>query len=68
MHNFCLLNIRRPVLSAVFSLLLVVFGSDFFIKGAVGIADFLQIEKSIIGLTVVALGTSIPELFVSSAV
>ncbi len=26
MHNFCLLNIRRPVLSAVFSLLLVVFG------------------------------------------
>ena len=46
-------------------LLLVVFGSDFFINGAVGIADFLQIEKSIIGLTVVALGTSIPELFVS---
>ena len=26
MHNFCLLNIKRPVLSAVFSLLLVVFG------------------------------------------
>ncbi len=26
MHNFCLLNIRRPVLSSVFSLLLVVFG------------------------------------------
>ncbi len=26
MHNFCLLNIKRPVLSAVFSLLLLVFG------------------------------------------
>ena len=26
MHNFCLLNIKRPVLSSVFSLLLVVFG------------------------------------------
>ena len=26
MHNFCLLNIKRPVLSAVFSLLLVIFG------------------------------------------
>ena len=26
MHNFCLLNIKRPVLSFVFSLLLVVFG------------------------------------------
>ena len=26
MHNFCLLNIKRPVLSAVFSLLLIVFG------------------------------------------
>ena len=26
MHNFCLLNIKRPVLSFVFSLLLIVFG------------------------------------------
>ena len=26
MHNFCLLNIKRPVLSSVFSLLLIVFG------------------------------------------
>ena len=26
MHNFCLINIKRPVLSSVFSLLLVVFG------------------------------------------
>jgi len=26
MHNFCLLNIKRPVLSSVFSLLIVVFG------------------------------------------
>ena len=26
MHNFCLLNIKRPVLSSVFSLMLVVFG------------------------------------------
>jgi hydrophobe/amphiphile efflux-1 (HAE1) family protein len=26
MHNFCLLNIKRPVLSAVFSLLIVIFG------------------------------------------
>ena len=32
MHNFCLLNIKRPVLSSVFSLLLVVFGFYTFLQ------------------------------------
>ena len=62
LNNVKLIKILFLIISG---LLLVVFGSDFFIKGAVGIANFLQIEKSIIGLTVVALATSIPELFVS---
>ena len=44
---------------------LLFIGSDFFIGGAIGIATKIGVSYSIIGLTLVALGTSIPELFVS---
>ena len=41
------------------------FGGDWLVKGAVGLAERLNISPLIIGLTVVALGTSAPELVVS---
>jgi len=45
------------------------FGADWFIKGAVGIADYLLADdpnkNTIIGVTVVAFGTSAPELVAS---
>jgi cation:H+ antiporter len=37
-------------------------GADLIVVGAVGIADLLGVSKRIIGLTVVALGTSLPEV------
>ena len=40
-------------------------GSSLFLDGAVGIAIKIGVNNSVIGLTLVALGTSIPELFVS---
>ena len=46
-------------------LLSLFFGSDLLIKGAVGIATRLSISSEIIGLTVVAFGTSLPELITS---
>ncbi len=46
-------------------LLLLVFSGDFLVKGAVGIAENLGIDPLVIGLTVVAFGTSAPELFIS---
>lgn len=44
---------------------LLVKGADFFVDGASGIAKKLKIPSIIIGLTVVAFGTSAPELAVS---
>ena len=41
------------------------FGSEWFVDGAVGIADYLDVSKGVIGVTVVAFGTSAPELVVS---
>jgi cation:H+ antiporter len=38
------------------------FGSHFFVDGAVGLAEFFGIPSIIIGMTIVAIGTSLPEL------
>ena len=40
-------------------------GSDFLIDGAESIAQKLKIPEIVIGLTIVAFGTSLPELIVS---
>lgn len=45
--------------------LLLVKGADFFVEGASDIARKLGIPSIVIGLTIVALGTSLPELAVS---
>jgi cation:H+ antiporter len=42
------------------------FGADLLIKGAVGISGMLGVGEAFIGLTVVAVGTSIPELATST--
>ncbi|RMF10108.1 MAG: sodium:calcium antiporter [Candidatus Neomarinimicrobiota bacterium] len=44
---------------------LLYFGSDWFIRGAVTIARILGISEMVIGMTVVAFGTSLPELATS---
>lgn len=46
-------------------LVLLVFAGDYLVKGAVGLAENLDIPPLIIGLTIVAFGTSAPELFIS---
>ncbi len=46
-------------------LLLLVFGGDYLVKGATGIALKFDIPPMLVGMTIVALGTSAPELVVS---
>jgi cation:H+ antiporter len=40
-------------------------GSEFLINGAVGMAKFYQVSERVIGITIVSIGTSIPELAAS---
>jgi len=40
-------------------------GADFLVDGAVSIAKHLKVSHVVVGLTVVAFGTSLPELFVT---
>ena len=43
----------------------VYFGSELFVESAISIASFFNVPKFVIGITVVALGTSLPELVTS---
>ncbi|MBC7171169.1 MAG: calcium/sodium antiporter, partial [Polyangiaceae bacterium] len=52
----------RSLVTAVFGLVVLLVGGDLFIDGAVSIADSLGVSDRLIGLTVVAVGTSLPEL------
>ncbi len=46
-------------------LALLLLGGDWLVRGAVGLAERLSVPPLIIGLTIVSVGTSAPELFVS---
>lgn len=62
---------RKPIpltlIMTVFGLGIVILGSQLAVTGATTIAEKAGISESFIGLTVVALGTSLPELFTSVA-
>lgn len=53
------------ILMLVVGFVFLVKGADFFVEGASDIAKKLGIPSIVIGLTIVALGTSLPELAVS---
>lgn len=54
-----------PVLLVIFSLAVLYFGADFLVKGSSSLAVRFGISPLVVGLTVVAFGTSAPELLVS---
>jgi len=49
----------------VLGIVLLVVGGETLLRGAVGLATLLRLTPAVIGLTVVAAGTSVPELAVS---
>ena len=55
----------KSIILLVIGIALLVKGADFFVDGAGGIARKLKIPAIIIGLTIVSVGTSLPELSVS---
>jgi len=65
-------EVEAPSLSApmalvyfVVGLLITLLGARFLVQGAIGLAEDMGVSQTIIGLTIVAVGTSLPELITS---
>ena len=58
-------NIWLNVLFVIVGIVLVLWGADRLTEGAVGLAERMKISQMVIGLTIVAMGTSMPEFCVS---
>ena len=59
------MDILWNLLMLALGFVLLVKGADWFVDGAAGIANKFKIPQLIIGLTIVAMGTSAPEAAVS---
>ena len=57
--------IWKMLLSTVIGMALIIFGADVAVDAATKLAQIFGMSERFIGLTVVALGTSLPELFTS---
>jgi cation:H+ antiporter len=55
----------RSLLFVVLGIVGLAFGADWFVEGAVGIARTMGVSEQLIGVTIVAVGTSMPELVTS---
>lgn len=58
-------SLQRSLGAVLLGLILLIVGSRIVLAGAVGIAESLRISEALIGLTLVAVGTSLPELTIS---
>jgi cation:H+ antiporter len=58
-------SVLWTVIAVVCGLLLLIAGSQVLLLGAIGIAEYLGMPEAVIGLTLVAVGTSLPELSIS---
>ncbi|MAQ32160.1 MAG: hypothetical protein CMD26_05485 [Flavobacteriales bacterium] len=66
MTNFNFIkNIHMLYIEFAFSLLLLFIGSQLLVNASIIISNKLQVNRLIIGLTIVSLATSLPELFVT---
>lgn len=58
-------NAFKDIIYIIFSCFALKFGGDFVVKSSTNISYILNISERIIGLTIVSLGTSLPELITS---
>jgi len=57
---------KRALAELLFGFIGLLFGGEIAVRGAVGIAEHLGLSEAFIGLSIVAVGTSLPELATSA--
>jgi cation:H+ antiporter len=55
----------RSILVLIFGIIMIVLGGRWLVDGAVDLARLIGMSEAVIGLTVIAIGTSLPELVTS---
>ena len=63
----CMVAMMQSIALLMVGFVLLIKGADFFVEGSSSVARALRIPSMIVGLTIVAMGTSLPE-FVTSVV
>jgi cation:H+ antiporter len=58
-------SVLWTVIAVLVGLLLLIVGSQVLLTGAIGIATYFDVPEAVVGLTLVAVGTSLPELSIS---
>ena len=48
----------------IFGIIFLIYGSDLFVNSAINLAKNLQVSEAVIGLSLIAFGTSLPELVI----
>ncbi len=59
------INIKKVILKFIFGLCLIFIGSNIIVKNGIIIAKFIKVPTAVISLTIIALGTSLPELVIA---
>ncbi len=59
------MSIKKSIAFSLVGITSIIIGSNFAVSSATGIAEFLGISERMIALTIVAIGTSLPELVTS---
>lgn len=59
-------SLPKAILAFTFGLLAIILGGKFLVESSVSIAKFFGVSEALIGLTVAAVGTSLPELAASA--
>lgn len=60
------MNIWLAIVFIIFGLVLLIYGSNLFLEASVEIAKMFGMSQAVIGLTIIAVGTSLPELVTSA--
>lgn len=60
-----MMEMLKSIVLLLVGFILLIKGADFFVEGSSSVAKSLRIPSMIVGLTIVAMGTSLPELAVS---
>lgn len=62
LHSFKHINLAKEILIFIMSLSLIIISGELIVQGAVNLSEALNISLGFVGLSIMALGTSLPEI------